>query len=45
MANVAMELGRTLQFDPAQHIVVADEEATQKLKRPYRKPYIHPSMS
>ncbi|MEM6777292.1 MAG: Gfo/Idh/MocA family oxidoreductase [Planctomycetota bacterium] len=43
MANVAMELGRTLEFDPASHTIVGDEDATAKLKRTYRKPYIHPS--
>jgi predicted dehydrogenase len=43
MANVAMGLGRTLEFDPATHTIVNDDEATARLKRPYRKPYIHPS--
>jgi predicted dehydrogenase len=43
MANVAMDLGRTLEFDPQTHTVVGDEDATKHLKRPYRKPYVHPS--
>lgn len=43
MANVAMELGRTIEFDPATHTAVGDPEATAKLKRAYRKPYVHPS--
>jgi predicted dehydrogenase len=43
MANVAMELGRTLHFDPATHTVVDDAEATALLKREYRKPYLHPA--
>jgi hypothetical protein len=43
MANTAMELGRTLEFDPATHTVVDDQEATAKLKRPYRSPYQHPA--
>ncbi len=43
MANNAMTLGRTLRFDPETHTVVADDQATKLLKRPYRKPYIHPS--
>lgn len=43
MANNAMKLGRTIQFDPATHTAVGDAEATALLKRPYRKPYIHPS--
>ncbi len=45
MANVSMELGRSLEFDPATHTVVGDDEATSKLKRPYRKPYVHPSQA
>lgn len=43
MANTAMELGRTLEFDPETHTIVGDEEATGKLKRPYRSPYQHPA--
>ncbi|MEM0926917.1 MAG: gfo/Idh/MocA family oxidoreductase, partial [Planctomycetota bacterium] len=43
MANVAMELGRTLEFDPQSHTVLNDDEANAKLKRPYRKPYVHPA--
>ncbi len=43
MANVAMKLGRTLQFDPATHTIVNDPEATALLKREYRKPYVHPA--
>jgi predicted dehydrogenase len=45
MANNAMSLGRTLQFDPTTHTVVGDEEATGLLRRPYRKPYVHPSQA
>jgi len=43
MANVAMDLGRTLEFDPATHTIVGDEEATARLKRTYRAPYTHPA--
>lgn len=43
MANVAMDLGRTLEFDPQTHTIVGDAEATERLKRPYRKPYVHPA--
>ena len=43
MANTAMTLGRTLEFDPAAHAVVGDAEATAMLKREYRKPYVHPA--
>lgn len=43
MANVAYQLGRTIEFDPNTHTVVGDEEATALLKRPYRSPYNHPA--
>ncbi len=43
MANQSLALGRTFTFDPATHTVVDDDEATAMLKRPYRKPYVHPS--
>lgn len=42
MANVAMDVGRTIQFDPQTHTAVGDDEATGRLKRPYRSPYTHP---
>ena len=44
LANVSMELGgRPLQYDPDERIVIEDEEATRRLRRPYREPWKHPS--
>lgn len=43
LANVAMELGRDLRFDPETDTVVGDEEATARLRREYRAPYVHPA--
>ena len=43
MANLAMKLERSLEFDPKTHTIVGDEEATQLLKRSYRQPYVHPA--
>lgn len=43
LANLSMELGRSLEFDPETYRVVGDAEATARLKRPYRPPYVHPS--
>lgn len=42
LANVSMQLGRPLVYDPAQRIVVDDQEATRLLSRPYRQPWAHP---
>jgi predicted dehydrogenase len=42
LANVALKLGRTLEFDPKSHTVAGDEEATKLLRRPYRLPWKHP---
>ncbi len=43
LANVALKLGRTLNWDPATHTVTGDEEATKLLARPYRAPWVHPT--
>ncbi len=42
MANMALELGRTLNWDADKHQFIGDAEANRKLRRPYRKPYVHP---
>lgn len=42
MANVAMQLGRTLAWDADKQTIVGDAEAARLLRRPYRKPWIHP---
>ncbi|MBX3241736.1 MAG: Gfo/Idh/MocA family oxidoreductase [Chitinophagaceae bacterium] len=43
LANLSMQLGRPLVFDPVNKIVTGDAEATRLLKRPYRGPWIHPA--
>ena len=45
LANIAMKLGRTLEWDPKTHTVVGDEEATKLLMRPYRAPWKHPHLA
>lgn len=45
LANNAMKLNRTLQWDPETQTVVGDEEANQLLQRPYRAPWQHPLAS
>ncbi|MGX5818944.1 Gfo/Idh/MocA family protein [Chitinophaga lutea] len=43
LANLSMETGRPLSYDPARRIVKNDKEATALLKRAYRAPWKHPS--
>ena len=42
LANMAMQLGRTLTWDPISGLVVGDDEANRLLTRPYRGPWVHP---
>lgn len=44
LANVAMELGRPLVYDPTQKIIVDDEEASLLLSRKYRDPWQRPTV-
>ena len=45
LANLALQLGRSLAWDPTTHTVVGDAEAQQRLRRPYRAPWTHPEPS
>jgi len=40
LANASYRMGRTLRFDPAQELVIGDEEANRLLRGSYRPPYI-----
>jgi predicted dehydrogenase len=42
LANISLDLGRSLQWDHAKGVVVGDEEANKRLRRPYRGPWVHP---
>ena len=42
LANLSLELGRSLQWDHAKGVVVGDDEANKLLRRPYRAPWVHP---
>jgi predicted dehydrogenase len=42
LANLSMQLGRSLSWDAAAGRVVGDAEANQLLRRPYRAPWVHP---
>jgi predicted dehydrogenase len=43
LANLALQLGRTLTWDSQAGRVVGDEEANRLLSRPYRSPWLHPT--
>ena len=43
LANMSMQLGRSLAWDPAKARVINDEEANKLLARPYRAPWVHPA--
>jgi hypothetical protein len=42
LANLSMQLGRPLVYDPQKKEVVGDEAANKLLRRNYRQPWIHP---
>jgi hypothetical protein len=43
LANLSMQLGRTLAWDVTKGEVIGDAEANRLLSRPYRTPWIHPA--
>jgi hypothetical protein len=45
LANMSLELGRSLTWDPVKHVVVGDDQATNLLRRPYRAPWVHPEVA
>lgn len=45
LANLSMELGRPLSYDPVKKIIPGDPQATQWLARKYRTPWVHPDPS
>jgi predicted dehydrogenase len=42
LANVSMQLGRPVSYDPKTRQIIGDAEATALLQRPYRAPWVHP---
>jgi predicted dehydrogenase len=42
LANISMQLGRSLTWDNAKGECVHDDEANKLLRRPYRSPWVHP---
>lgn len=44
LANVAMQTGRPISYDPNSKTVPGDAEATALLQRPYRSPWVRPTL-
>ncbi len=44
LANLSLETGRTLRYDPATRTVPGDPAATALLRRAYRDPWCHPAI-
>jgi predicted dehydrogenase len=44
LANLSMQLGRSLHWDHLRGTVVGDEEANRLLRRTYRAPWVHPEV-
>ncbi|QDU88822.1 Glucose--fructose oxidoreductase precursor [Pirellulimonas nuda] len=42
LANLSMQLGRELAWDPKKRDVIDDADASKLLARPYREPWTHP---
>ena len=42
IANLSMQLGRPLSYDPLKREIIGDADATKLLQRQYRQPWIHP---
>ena len=42
LANNSMKLGRSLAWDAQKQQVIGDKEANALLRRPYRRPWVHP---
>ena len=43
LANLSLQLNRTLTWDPASGKIAGDEEANRLLFRAYREPWKHPT--
>jgi hypothetical protein len=42
LANVALESGRSITWDPVKRMAVDNDEANRRLRRSYRQGYTHP---
>ena len=44
LANMSMKVGRSLTWDAAKGEIANDDEANRLLRRPYRAPWVHPTV-
>lgn len=44
LANLSLQLSRTLAWDAQKGMIAGDAEANRLLRRPYRKPWVHPEV-
>jgi len=42
LANISLQVGRPVRYDPRTRTIPGDPEATALLARPYRAPWVHP---
>jgi len=42
LANISMQTGRPVAYDPNKRIITGDMEASKLLQRNYRRPWVHP---
>jgi predicted dehydrogenase len=42
LANLSLQVGRAVVWDPAKAQAVGDDEVNRLLRRPYRAPWVHP---
>ena len=45
LANLSVQVGRTLEWDPVKGEIKGDAEANKLLRRAYRAPWVHPEPS
>lgn len=44
LANISLQTGRPVVYDPHKRIITGDPAATELLQRPYRGPWVHPQV-
>jgi Oxidoreductase family, C-terminal alpha/beta domain len=45
LANLSMKVGRSLAWDSVNQQIAGDADANRLLARPYRAPWVHPTVA